>query len=451
MHWSTAQIIDATKGTLQRGGEDGSRLDGVGIDSRRMKLGMLFVPVRAERDGHDFIAAALAAGAGGCLVERGRVEAADRARGAMAMVIEVADTTDALAGLGSAARDRLGGPVVGITGSIGKTSTKDLAAAVLRTTMQVAASERSFNNELGVPLTLANAPGDTNVAVVEMGARAPGHIRHLCNMARPTIGVVTAVAASHTATFGTVEGVAAAKAELVRSLPASGTAILNGDDPRVSAMAAHSAAEVLLWSAEGRRGADVTAHDIRIDDRLRASFVLRTPWGSLPVALEARGAHQVGNALAAASVALCCGVGLGEVGTGLALGQLSPWRMEVRFAAGGGLVINDAYNANPTSMVAALRSLADLDVERRVAVLGAMAELGADEADEHRRVAALAASLDIEVIAVGTDLYGTAPEVDVAAASARLGVVGPGTAVLVKASRVVGLERLATLLAPAEP
>ncbi len=446
MHWSAAQIVDATQGTLHHAGEEGARLDGVGIDSRRVSPGMLFVPVRAERDGHDFIAGAVAAGAGGYLAEPDRIDHVDVPEATMA--VAVADTTAALAALGGAARDRLTGPVVGITGSVGKTSTKDLAAASLGTTFRVAASERSFNNEMGVPLTLANAPGDTNVAVVEMGAREPGHIRNLCAVARPTIGVVTAVAASHTETFGSIDGVAEAKAELIGSLPASGTAILNGDDPRVAAMAAMSAAPVVLWSADGRPGADVTAHDIRIDDQLRASFVLRSPWGSVPIALEVRGGHQVGNALAAATVALCCGADLDGVSTGLALAQLSPWRMEVRPTPDGGLVVNDSYNANPTSMAAALRSLAALGANRRVAVLGVMAELGVDEAGEHRRVAALAAELGIEVVAVGTDLYGMAPEEDMAAAATRVGMVGPGMAVLIKGSRVVGLERLAALLAP---
>ena len=446
MQWSAAQIVDATQGSLHHAGAEDARLDGVGIDSRRVNPGMLFVPVRAERDGHDFIAAALAGGAGGCLSEPERLEGIDIPDGTMA--VEVKDTRTALTDLGGAARDRLTGPVVGITGSVGKTSAKDLAAAALRTTFRVAASERSFNNELGVPLTLANAPGDTNVAVLEMGAREPGNIRDLCATARPTIGLVTAVAAAHTETFGSIDGVAAAKAELIESLPASGSAILNGDDPRVAAMAARSAAPVLLWSVEGRPGADVTAHDIRVDDQLRASFVLRSPWGSVPVALEVRGVHQVGNALAAASVALCCGVDLDGVSTGLARGRLSPWRMEVRRSPDGGLVINDAYNANPTSMAAALRSLAHLRADRRIAVLGTMAELGPNEADEHRRVAALAAELGIEVVAVGTDLYGLPPEEDLTVAATRVGTVSPGTAVLVKGSRVVGLERLAALLAP---
>ncbi len=446
MHWSAAQIVDATQGTLHRAGEEGARLAGVGIDSRRMNRGMLFVAVRADRDGHDFITAAVAAGAGGYLAEPDRVDDVDVPGDTV--IVAVADTKVALGALGGAARDRLTGPVVGITGSVGKTSTKDLAAAALGTTFRVAANERSFNNELGVPLTLANAPGDTNVAVVEMGARAPGNIRHLCAVARPTIGVVTAVAASHTETFGSIDGVAEAKAELIACLPASGTAILNGDDHRVAAMAARSAAPVVLWSAEGRPGADVTAHDIRIDDHLRASFVLRSPWGSVPIALEVRGRHQVGNALAAASVALCCGADLDGVSTGLALAQLSPWRMEVRPTPDGGVVVNDAYNANPTSMEAALRSLAALVADRRVAILGAMAELGVDEAGEHRRVAALAADLGIEVVVMGTDLYGLRPEGDMAALATRVGKIGPGVAVLIKGSRVVGLERLAALLAP---
>ncbi|MDQ6782094.1 MAG: UDP-N-acetylmuramoyl-tripeptide--D-alanyl-D-alanine ligase [Actinomycetota bacterium] len=446
MQWSAAQIVDATHGVLRCPGPQGARLDGIGIDSRLLRPGMLFVPLRAERDGHDFIAAALAARAGGYLVESDRIGRVDRPSATAALAIEVVDARIALGGLGRAARDRLHGPVVGITGSVGKTSTKDLTASVLGTTLRVAASEASFNNELGVPLTLANAPADTNVAVVEMGAREPGNIDHLCAMARPTIGVVTAVAASHTATFGTIEAVATAKGELVASLPATGMAILNGDDPRVAAMAARSAAAVLLWSAEGRPGADVTAHDIRVDQDLRASFVLRSSWGSVPVVLGARGIHQVGNALAAAAVALCCGVGLDGVASGLATARLSPWRMEVRVAPGGGVVVNDTYNANPTSMAAALRSLAGLGALRRMAVLGTMAELGADEAYEHRRIANLAADLGIEVIAVGTDRYGVAPAEDLAAAAAAVGPLGPGVAVLVKGSRVAGLERLAAAL-----
>jgi UDP-N-acetylmuramoyl-tripeptide--D-alanyl-D-alanine ligase len=391
------------------------------------------------------VAAAVAAGAAGYLCEPGAV--ADHPGGAVA--IEVADTAAALTALGRAARRRLRGPVVGITGSVGKTSTKDLAAAAAAAGRRVARSERSLNNDLGVPLTLANAPGDTEVAVIEMGARGPGHIRRLCEVAAPTIGVVTAVAAAHTETFGSVEGVARAKGELIEALPASGTAVLNADDERVAAMAGRGPAAVLRFSATGRPDADVAAEAVSVDDDLRPTFEVRSPWGRATVRLEARGTHQVGNALAALSVALLCGVDLGAAAGGLAGAALSPWRMEVRRSPEGTVVVNDAYNANPASMAAALRSLAQLRAGRRVAVLGPMAELGGTERDEHLAIAALAGELGIEVVPVATDLYGPDPAPDLEAAVDRLGPLDDRTAVLVKGSRVAGLELLADRLAPA--
>ncbi|MGH9114426.1 MAG: Mur ligase family protein, partial [Acidimicrobiales bacterium] len=213
----------------------------VAIDSRRLSPGALFVAIRSERDGHDYIEAAVEAGAAAVLVECDRVPVH---RLAVAS-IEVPDTGIALLALGRVARGRLRGPVVGITGSVGKTSTKDLAAAALAAGLLTTASARSFNNELGVPLTLANAPEDAEVAVVEMGSRGRGHIRRLAGVARPDVGVVTAVAAAHTEMFGGLEEVAAAKGELVEALEPAGTAILNVEDPRVAAMASRTGARVL--------------------------------------------------------------------------------------------------------------------------------------------------------------------------------------------------------------
>lgn len=445
MQWSTAQILEATKGTLRNPAAGATALDGVTIDSRGNCAGMLFVPIRAERDGHRFIAAAVAAGAVAYLAESGSA-GIDGTSCLGAVAIDVHDTGEALAALGRAARARLGGPVVGITGSVGKTSTKDLAAAALGTTLRVTASERSFNNELGVPLTLTNAMDNTEVAVIEMGARGPGHVRDLCALAQPTIGVITVVARAHTETFGSVEAVAAAKGELIEALPPAGTAILNGDDPLVAAMSARSLASVLMYSAEGRHGADVIARNVVVDEQLRASFNLGSPWGSIPVILEARGIHQVGNALAAAAVALSCGVPLDATAAGLAAATLSPWRMEMSRSRSGAVILNDAYNANPASMVAALHSLAGLAATRRVAALGKMAELGDAEGYEHRRIAGVAAALGIEVVPVMTDLYGARGAGSMAEAVARIGLTGPDTAVLVKGSRMAALERLATLL-----
>lgn len=447
MRWTADEVAAATGGTVLAG--DGRReLSGVAIDSRRVAPGQLFVPIRGARDGHEWVAAALAAGASGYLVEAGHSLAADRPGvAAGAVTVTVADTGAALLDLGRAARRRLVVPLVGITGSVGKTSTKDFLAAALATTWRVTASEQSFNNELGVPLTLANAGEDTEVAVIEMGARGIGHIALLCDVARPTVAVVTAVAAVHTELLGGLDGVAEAKAELARALPGDGTAVLNGDDPRVAAMAARTAASVLRYSASGDPGADLVASGVEVGTDLRARFQLRSPWGEAEVTLAARGAHQVGNALAAAAAALTCGTPLDAVVAGLAAASVSHWRMELAHSPQGATILNDAYNANPASVTAALRALAALPARRRVAILGEMAELGPEGPEEHRKVAALAGELGVEVIAVGTGAYGVPPVADPDAAVVALGVLGAGDAVLVKGSRVAGLERVAAALA----
>ncbi len=422
----------------------------VGIDSRMLPSGALFVALRAARDGHEWIDAAVNGGAAGVLVDREWRPAVDSPAVGVP-IVSVDDTAAALLALGSGARNRLSAIVVGVTGSVGKTSTKDLAAAALGAGRRTTASEKSFNNELGVPLTLANAPLDAEAAVIEMGARGPGHIARLCRVAQPRFGVVTAVAPAHTEVFGDLDGVAAAKAELVQSLPADGTAILNADDPRVAAMATQTSGRVLRYSS-ALSSADVVAHGIELDDQLRPRFTVRTPWGTAAVRLEARGAHMVGNALAALAVALCAGVPLQPAAAALAGAPLSPWRMELHRSATGATILNDAYNANPASMTAALEALAALPARRRVAVLGEMAELGARSASEHQAIAALAGRLGLELVAVGTDAYGVAAVEGVDEAMAALGPLGHDDAVLVKASRVAGLERLsARLLGGSEP
>jgi UDP-N-acetylmuramoyl-tripeptide--D-alanyl-D-alanine ligase len=428
--WRASAVAAVVGGRLE--GPD-VEVRGATTDSRSVEPGNLFVPVVAARDGHDFVHHALGAGAAAYLTARPPV-------GGTAVVVD--DTAGALAALGADARLRIPGPVVGVTGSVGKTSTKDLAAAALSQGFATAASPASYNNELGVPLTLVNAPEGCEVAVVEMGARGAGHIAGLCAVARPTIGVVTAVAPAHLEQFGSLDAVAAAKAELVEALPPNGTAVLNADDPRVAAMATRTAARVLTFGEAG----EVSARDVRLDDHLRPSFRLVTPWGGADVVLGARGEHNVANALAAAAAALVAGVALEAVAEGLARAALSPWRMEVRRSAGGAVVINDAYNANPASTAAALRALARLGARRRFAVLGPMAELGDHAAAAHREITALARSLDVCVIAVGAPEYGADTVESVEAALAALGPLGPGDAVLVKGSRVAGLERLAEAL-----
>ena len=406
--------------------------DGVSFDSRSVQPGELFVPIVAERNGHEFIGEARSSGAVAHLTS----EPDDFRRDGTA--IEVADTAAALMALAAWGRRRLSASVVGVTGSVGKTSTKDLIAAACAPTRRTTANVRSFNNEQGLPVTILNAPDDTQVLVLEMGMRGFGEISALCEVARPDIGVVTTVGHSHTERVGGIDGVAIAKRELVQALPKSGTAVLNADDERVAAMAAHTGASVLTF---GRRG-DVRISDLELDELARARFTIDTPWGSEQVRLAVSGAHMAGNAAAAIAVAGVVGVPLDVAVAALGDAAVSSMRMEVTTLASGATLINDAYNANPTSMRAALEALAAIGATRRVAVLGLMAELD-DPVAAHAEIAALVDKLGIELIAVGTDRYGVEPTHDPVGA---LGVLGRGDAVLVKASRSVGLDNVANAI-----
>ena len=448
MRFRAIEIARAVQGELVGDNRHDTDIDGVVIDSRLVTGGELFVPIVADRDGHEFIPAAIEAGAVAYLTARDSY-------GGVAITVD--DTGRALLALGTHARSRLDVPVIGITGSVGKTTVKDLAAAALSPRYVTHASPRSFNNELGVPLSLATAPENVQAVVVEMGARGRGHIASLCAVAQPTIGVVTTVALAHAEMFGTIEEVASAKGELVESLPAAGTAVLNADHPLVLEMAARTEARVVTFGIDLSRGGavDVTASDVTVDDELRPSFHLHSPWGGADVRLTVRGIHQVTNALAAASAAMAAGVTPDDVAAGLERAVLSPWRMDLQRTKSGALVLNDAYNANPTSMEAALRSLAALRADRSIAVLGVMAELGPDGPAAHRRIAELARDLGIEVITVDAPLYGVdqanrvreVSSIDGALDALRMvGKLRAGDAVLVKGSRVAGLEELAARL-----
>ncbi|MFZ2241136.1 MAG: UDP-N-acetylmuramoyl-tripeptide--D-alanyl-D-alanine ligase, partial [Gordonia amarae] len=272
MRFTAAQIAQATDGEVV--GDAGAVIDGVAIDSRIVEPGQLFVPIVAERDGHAFIGKAVEAGATVCLSSRDVFgDATTDVPGAT--VVRVADTALALADLGRAARTRLPDRVVGVTGSVGKTSTKDLLAGVLATTYPTAASEKSFNNELGLPMTLVNAPDGTEAVVLEMGARGVGHIELLCGIGRPTVGVITRVEAVHLEMFGSLEAVSQAKGELIEALPDDGLAVLNADEPVVAAMASRTSAPVLTYGLSPT--ADVYASNVSLDAQLRASFRLHTP------------------------------------------------------------------------------------------------------------------------------------------------------------------------------
>lgn len=407
-------------------------IDRMILDSRVGRSGDGFVAVRAERDGHDFVTAARGAGAAVVIVDH-LVDDGP--------CIVVDDTVAALARGGRVARGELAGDVIGMTGSVGKTTTKDLAAAILGRSRRVTASERSLNNELGVPLTLLNAVEGTEVSVIELGARGIGHVAELCEIASPTIGVVTVVAPAHLELFGSLEAIVEAKGELIEALSPSGTAVLNADSAEVMSMAGRTSARVLTFGEAG----EVRLTDVELDRRLVVSAVVHSPWGSAPVRLGVSGRHQIVNAAAAAAAALVAGASLEDVVSGLALPVESPWRMEVLRSRSGATVINDSYNANPESMAAALRALADLDAERRVAVLGEMAELGVSSDVEHVAISDLARSLGIELIAIGTSRYEVEPTVAEDLAE-LLSPMDERIAVLVKGSRVGRLELLAAAL-----
>ncbi len=409
--------------------------DGVSFDSRVTEPHQLFVPIVAERNGHDFIGAAYDAGAALHLTSEADPFRRDHT------AIEVADTATALMALAAHGRSRSDAQVVGVTGSVGKTSTKDLIAAACSTTLRTTANERSFNNEQGLPVTILNAPDDVEALVLEMGMRGFGEISALCEVARPSIGVVTAVGHSHTERVGGIEGVARAKRELVEALPKDGTAILNADDGRVAAMVSHTGASVVTYGHAG----DVRIADLVLDDRARPHFTIDTPWGSEPVRLAVSGEHMAMNAAAAIAVAGSLGVDLDAAVAGLAGAAISGMRMETIELDSGAIVINDAYNANPTSMAAALDAIVAMKARRRFAVLGLMGELD-DPVTGHRDVARRAEALGIELIAVGTDLYGVRAAID---PLDTLSDLGDGDVVLVKASRSAGLERVVTALVTA--
>jgi UDP-N-acetylmuramoyl-tripeptide--D-alanyl-D-alanine ligase len=403
-------------------------VEGASIDSRTLRAGQLYVPIVANRDGHTFIPAALETGAPAYLTSQDPLGAT---------AIRVPDTAAALLALGALARERVAA-AIGITGSVGKTTTKDLLAGCLATTFTATASDRSFNNELGLPLTLMGAREGTGWVVLEMGVRHSGDITRLCSVARPEVGVLTSVQMAHVEFLGDLNGVARAKGELVSALPASGVAVLNQDDPRVRAMAALGACPVLGYAVTAP--ADVRAENVTLDRELRARFRLASPWGRADIQLALHGAHQIHNALAAAAAALWCGVPIEAVAEALGANRGSPWRMEVQHQQDGPSLIVDCFNSVPASAEAAVRALAALPARRRLALLGLMAELGVHGEPEHRRIARLARELGIEVVGYQTSLYGDARVDGTDDAVALMRELSSGDACLIKGSRVARLE-----------
>lgn len=483
MSMTLQQIADAVGGTLHDVSDPTVQVSGaVEFDSRKVGAGDLFLALPGARvDGHDHAEAAVAAGAVAVLAARpvgvpaivvAPTPPDENPSNAMALEYDTdgsgAAVLTALGKLARASVDALaaesGVTVVGVTGSSGKTSTKDLLAAVLTPLGATIAPPGSFNNELGHPWTALRADETTKFLVLELSARGPGHIRTLTEIAPPKIGVVLNVGTAHLGEFGSREVIAQTKGELVEALPSAadgGVAVLNADDPLVVAMAPRTTARVVFVGQSD--DAHVRAVDVRLDDEARASFILQGPAGSIPITLAVHGEHQVGNALSAAAVALECGASLEQIADSLSSARAaSARRMDVQSRADGVTVINDSYNANPDSMRAALKALVSMsragdEPRRSWAVLGEMGELGDESVVEHDSIGRLAVRLAVsKLVVVGTgrpshamhqgavmegswgDEAALVP--DAAAAVQLVGEqVRPGDLVLVKASQSIGL------------
>jgi UDP-N-acetylmuramoyl-tripeptide--D-alanyl-D-alanine ligase len=451
---SLAAIAEITGARPHLVADPAATADTVVIDSRAAGPGTLFAALPGQRvDGLDFAPAAVAAGAVAVL--------ATRPAGVPTLVVP--HVPAAMAALASAVVARLPGLTIsGITGSAGKTTTKDLAAQLVERLGPTVSPYGSYNNEIGHPLTILRVTAATRYLVLELSARGPGHIARQCEIARPSFGIVLCVGRAHAGEFGGLAEVARAKGELPAALPVGGVALLNADDPRVLAMAGRTAARVVTFG-RGPQAA-VQAAGVRLDDRGRPRFTLATPEGSAPVRLRLSGGHNVTNALAAAALAGELGLALPEVADGLSAAvPRSRWRMEVTQRPDGVTIINDAYNASPEAMAAAIETLAVMARGRRsFAVLGPMYELGRESRAIHEEVGGQAARAGVAgLIVVGEDaapiLAGAkaegswhgellwVPDVGgaVEAAAARL---APGDVVLVKAAHSAGLERVALAL-----
>ena len=432
MRWRAQDLADALGARLVGPDTD---IDGATFDSRQVSPHQLFVPIVAQRDGHDFISDALKAGASAYLSSR--LDVVERIGGS---AIVVPDTATALIDAARWGRQQFAEStvVVGVTGSVGKTTTKDLIAAALAPSKRVVANIRSFNNEQGLPVTILNAPITTEVLVLEMGMRGHGQIADLCRIARPAIGVITRVGQAHTELLGGLAGVAEAKGELIEALPPQGMAILNADDSLVMAMSARSSAPVMTYGESA--SADVHISAVTIDQQGCAAFVIRTPSGSCAMKLSIAGRHMAHNAAAAIAVGESLGVSLDSMALALSMATISEHRMQAKRTPRGALLFDDCYNANPTSMAAALETLAQIPAVRKVAVLGVMAEI-TDPQAAYAAIVDQAQKSRIEILAVETTAYGV-PARSLEEVQQRVQELDSEAVVLVKGSRVARLERV---------
>lgn len=384
------EIADATAGRLE-GADPDAIVGSISIDSRSVMPGALFVALRGENgDGHEHARAAVDAGAACVLVSEDVAVPS----------VRVDDTLRALGAVAAAVRARVNATVIAITGSSGKTCTKDMAAAACAGEKRTVASEASFNNEIGVPLTICSASEDTEVLVVEVGSRGIGHIDALMPIVRPDVSVVTNIGPAHVGMFGSLENTARAKGEIVEALATDGTAVLNADDELVRATAERTRART-VWFGH-RSSADVHAEHVVLDDDARASFTVVAGDERAPVSLRLPGEHMVHNALAAIAAARAAGVSLRGAAEGVSRAEGSAWRMEI-IDIEEIRIVNDAYNANPDSMAAALKALVAMAHGRPSwAVLGHMAELGDASLESHDRIGRLVVRLGVHhLITVG--------------------------------------------------
>ena len=413
---------------------------GIAFDSRSLRHGQAFVALVGDADGHDYLQPAAAAGAPFAIVQRGKSIAA-------LTCIEVDDCDAALTALGRHCRERLSasldGRVIGITGSVGKTSTKDLVLAVLRSKYANAhGPEKSLNNDIGVPVTIINASDVCDALVLEMGMRGLGEIARLCDVGQPQIGVITEVGDAHSERVGGIDGVIRAKAELVQALSSSEIAIVNSDSVNAMKTVHGIAAQVVTFGSS--ESASVRWEIVSSDERgcctVRFTAGDESAVGTVPLP----GIHMASNAASAVAVGLACGIGIAQCVQALSNAQSASQRMQWVNGRNGVRVLDDSYNANPISVAAALRTVAETPAKKRYAVLGVMAEvLHSDSA--HQEIATLCRQLGIELLALETDLYGT-NVLSLTDVANTLGQVDSDTVVLVKGSRIAATERVVQAL-----
>lgn len=460
----TSTVLEATGGKLIRG-SDRCRFSGVSIDSRTVQAGELFVAIRGDRfDGHSFSESVLEKGAGGMVAQEGwepprasRFNAPDN----NADLIVVPDTLRALQDLAYHHRMTFAIPVVAVTGTNGKTSTKEMIYAILQEGLRAFRSPGNLNNHIGVPLSLLKMGPETEVAVVEFGMSAAGEIRRLREIARPTVVAITNVSAAHMVRLGTLDDVARAKGEILEGLPAHGWAVLNRDDPRVWALSEGVQGRTIAFGFSPE--ANVTAEAIEILGEEGSRFCLRVGEVRETVRLTQPGRHQISNALAAAAVARALEIPMVHIVRGLERCDLPAMRWETMALANGAVLINDAYNANPGSVTAAIGTLVSLGSKRRnISVLGNMLELGAQSESLHREVGRVVAESGIAyLITVGDQArwigeaaleYGMTQDQVVCCNDCVEAVctlerrMQPNDRILVKASRGAGLERVVEVL-----